>query len=104
MQVIARPKLNQWIEDHPNAREALLVFYAVAVSARWTELDDVRATFPSADVVRLPNGRMRLVFNIKGNSYRLVAGYQWASETNAGRLYLKDFMTHAEYDKDRWKR
>jgi mRNA interferase HigB len=39
------------------------------------------------------------VFNIKGNRYRLIVDIDYES----GVIYFKYFLTHADYDKDRWK-
>jgi mRNA interferase HigB len=39
------------------------------------------------------------VFNIKGNSYRLIAAINYKSQT----IFLKSVLTHAEYDKEDWK-
>jgi mRNA interferase HigB len=52
-----------------------------------------------------------LVFDVRGNNYRLIATVAWARKvvgsgppkTINGTLYIKHFLTHAEYDKDDWK-
>src|ERR1700712_5171577 len=44
-----------------------------------------------------------LVFDIKGNTYRLIVTVVWADQHQGGRLFGKHFLTHAEYDKDTWK-
>ncbi|KHG39820.1 MAG: type II toxin-antitoxin system HigB family toxin [Aphanizomenon flos-aquae KM1D3_PB] len=49
---------------------------------------------PTADAV----GNF-IVFNIKGNSYRLIVSIDYAIQT----VYYKYFLTHAEYDKEKWK-
>jgi mRNA interferase HigB len=50
--------------------------------------------YPTADAV----GNF-IVFNIKGNSYRLIVSIDYAIQT----IYYKYFLTHAEYDKEKWK-
>ena len=57
-------------------------------------LEDVRQIYPSADSV----GNFT-VFNIKGNTYRLIVSIDYED----GTIYYKYFLTHAEYDKDKWK-
>ena len=39
------------------------------------------------------------VFNIKGNNYRLIVDIIYSTQ----RIYIKYILTHAEYDKDKWK-
>ena len=55
---------------------------------------DVRRMFPSADAV----GEFT-VFNIKGNSYRLITEINYRT----GRVFLRHVLTHAEYAKEGWK-
>ena len=45
-----------------------------------------------------------LVFNIRGNNYRLICGVAYANHWVKGTLFVKHFLPHAEYDKDAWKR
>ena len=60
-------------------------------SARWRNPEDVKASHPHASILK--GGRV--VFNIKGNDYRLVAALQY----QAGVLVIRFFGTHAEYDR-----
>ena len=59
--------------------------------ARWTGPDAIKARYPSASIIN----RERVVFNIKGNHYRVIVAvkYQFRS------LYIRFIGTHAEYDK-----
>ena len=61
--------------------------------ADWRTPEDIRATFRSADL--LGDGCDRIVFNIGGNLYRLIAKY-WFGTTRV-HLYIKWIGTHAEY-------
>jgi mRNA interferase HigB len=63
-------------------------------NAQWQNLEDVRKEFRDAEAV----GNFT-VFNIKGNKYRLIVGINYQKQT----VYYKYFLTHAEYDKDKWK-
>jgi mRNA interferase HigB len=69
-------------------------WYHVAKLARWTNLADVREDFRHADGVE-----MFTVFNIAGNKFRLIAviKYRWQV------VYIRYVLTHAEYDKEKWK-
>jgi mRNA interferase HigB len=53
--------------------------------------EDVKASYPKASILKAG----RVVFNIKGNDYRLIARVQY----QAGVLAIRFFGTHAEYDK-----
>jgi mRNA interferase HigB len=68
--------------------------------AEWKNLAEMRAVIPSADEVTVDSGRRVVVFNIGGNKYRLIAAVHY----NTQIVYAMLFMTHAQYDKDKWKR
>ena len=51
-------------------------------------------------MVRVESGKPVLVFNIAGNSFRLIAAVHF----NTGRVFLLDFLSHAEYSKNVWKK
>jgi mRNA interferase HigB len=72
------------------ARSQYDVWLAIA-HANWRNLQDVRASHPKASILK----GSRVVFNVKGNDYRLVA----ALEYRAGVVVIRFFGTHAEYDK-----
>lgn len=55
-------------------------------------------------MVRLPSGRSIVVFNIAGNEFRLITAIHYTPKNiKKGRVYLREFLTHAEYDKNEWK-
>jgi len=97
MHVIARPKIREAMQRHPDAAAWLQQWWEVAGQARWESLQEVREVYASADQV----GGC-LVFNARGNRYRLIVGVVYANEWTAGTLYVKHFLTHAEYDKGFW--
>ena len=84
-------------------RKALDQWLHVTESASWTNLMDVRRTFPSADgVVIKSSGSIQIVatvFNIKGNEYRLITAINYSAAT----VLVLEILTHAEYDKGQWK-
>lgn len=73
------------------ARSQYGVWLAIASRAEWRTPEDVKASHPRASILK--GGRV--VFNIKGNDYRLVAALQY----QAGVLVIRFFGTHAEYDR-----
>ncbi len=91
MRVIALKTLRIFWERHPNARQALQAWYQDALHATWTSPADITHIYRNASI--LPNNRV--VFNIKGNHYRLVVAIQY----KFGIVYIRFIGTHPEYDK-----
>jgi mRNA interferase HigB len=94
MHIISRKNQLEYSGIHPDAATPLDNWYRVAKSATWRYLEDVRQVYPSAEAV----GNFT-VFNIKGNDYRLIVSIIYPAQ----RIYIKYVLTHAEYDKDKWK-
>jgi len=79
---------------HKGVRAALSQYQAwinIVDHAQWRNPEDVKASYPKASILK--GGRV--VFNIKGNDYRLVARIQY----QAGIVAIRFFGTHAEYDR-----
>jgi mRNA interferase HigB len=93
LHVISRKKLREAAERHRELAAPLDVWYRISKKAKWTSLLEVRRVFPSADAV----GRFT-VFNIKGNSYRLIAEINYHTQ----KIFLRHVLTHAEYSKGDW--
>ncbi|MEM6773198.1 MAG: type II toxin-antitoxin system HigB family toxin [Bacteroidota bacterium] len=101
MRVIALRTLREfWESGHRAAETPLRAWYGVASKARWQSLAEVRQIFPHADPVKADSGRMLTVFNVGGNNYRLVVDIVYDLQA----IYIQKVMTHAEYDKNRWKK
>lgn len=91
MRIIAIKTLNQFWTRHRDVEQALKSWYAEAASAEWRTPQDILDRYRSADI--LPSNRV--VFNIKGNQYRLVVKIHY----NTGIVYIRFVGTHAEYDR-----
>lgn len=91
MRVIARKAIVECYLKHSDARTALEEWYEKTQDADWDSLADVKQMFNSADYV----GNNRIVFNIKGNQYRLVALVLYKIK----RVYIRFVGTHQEYDR-----
>ena len=97
MLIIGIDVVERYFRDHAGhkgikaARKQCDAWLAIAGAAQWRILEDVKASYPKASILR--GGRV--VFNIKGNDYRLIAALQY----QAGALAIRFFGTHAEYDK-----
>jgi mRNA interferase HigB len=73
------------------ARSQFQVWLDIADRAKWNNPEDVKASYPKASILK----SSRVVFNIKGNDYRLVVRIQY----QAGVIAIRFFGTHAEYDR-----
>lgn len=95
MHVISLSKLKQFWQKHPNSAAGLQYWYKLTTVHKWQSFNEVRQTFPSADLV----GNF-LVFNICGNDYRLITYIDF----KFSKVFIRDVLTHAEYDKENWKK
>ena len=73
------------------ARSQYDVWLAIAQHAQWANPEEVKASHPRASILK----GSRVVFNVKGNDYRLVAAVQY----RAGVLVIRFFGSHAEYER-----
>jgi mRNA interferase HigB len=90
MRVIAISTLREFWEKHPQSETPLRSWYADVCHADWRTPADIKATHRNASFV----GSNRVIFNIKGNDYRLIVAVHY----NRGMLYIRFVGTHAEYD------
>jgi mRNA interferase HigB len=97
MRVIARRTLRAFVDslaghkDHPAVKAALEAWFAEVAKARWTNTGDVKRRYATASVVTAE----RIVFNIKGNAYRLVV----AVDFEKAIVWIKWIGSHADYDR-----
>lgn len=93
--MLGTPKLQEAIRKHGDLARRLPTWLKIAQEAAWTSLDDVRKSWRDTDAVA-----GHTVFNIKGNRYRLIARVNYSSQT----VIIEQILTHAEYDKENWKK
>lgn len=91
MKIISRKALRLFWERHGNSEVALKVWYKRVEKARWKNLNNIKVDFSSVDFA----GNDRFIFNIKGNTYRLIAKIDFDYQL----VFIKFIGTHAEYDK-----
>ena len=91
MRVISRSTLVRFWVRYPDAEQPLRAWFTEVQSARWRGPADVRARYGSADFV----AGNRVIFNIRGNNYRLVVAVKYAP---LFLVYIRFVGTHAEYD------
>lgn len=91
MRVIAKSTLrNFWIK-HADAEQQLLAWFSEAEKAAWKSLNELKKEYPSASIL----SDNRVVFNIKGNKYRLIVKFNLEFQI----CWIRFIGTHAEYDK-----
>jgi mRNA interferase HigB len=90
MRIIAIKTLKDFWEQHPDAEQPLLAWLDEARKANWSTPVEIKAQFRNASILK----SRRVVFNIKGNDYRLVAAVAY----RFGAIYIKFVGTHKQYD------
>jgi mRNA interferase HigB len=93
MRVISLKKLRTFYQVHPDSKETLTAWYAVISHSEFADHADLRRAFPQADFVKPFH-----VFNI-GRAYRLIVAIHF----NRQKVFVRHVLTHAEYDRGKWK-
>lgn len=91
MRIIALGTLREFWKKHSDAEIPLRSWYAAASRAEWRNPADVKAAYRSASFI----ANSRIVFNIKGNDYRLVTAVHY----NRNMMFIRFIGTHRDYDK-----
>jgi mRNA interferase HigB len=99
VRVVKEKYLRDAAVAYPKAASYLTAWTRTVRLASWRSLADVRASYPTADMVRVASGRSVTVFNVCGNACRLIVALHYGSQM----AYTLRFLTHAEYSQDRWK-
>jgi mRNA interferase HigB len=99
VRIIHGGTIRDWAIRYHDAAESLSAWLENASNATWRNLAELRQVYPHADPVAVASGRTVVVFNIRGNRYRLVTAIHY----NRQIIYTLRFLTHAEYSKNRWK-
>jgi mRNA interferase HigB len=90
MRIFNKSTLVQFGRKHPDADQPLRSWHAEVAAAAWGSPADVKARYPHASLI----GKKRLVFNIGGNKYRLIAEVDYAHSL----IFVLFLGTHAQYD------
>ena len=91
MRVIAKKTLREFWKKHNDCEQQLKAWFQEASKAEWTTPNEIKSDYPSASIV----GNDRIVFNIKGNAYRLIVKINFDYQM----VLIRFIGTHAEYDK-----
>lgn len=92
MRIFSRSTLVEFWTQHAAAEIPLRLWFSIVEKASWTGPTDIKAVFGSADFL----ANNRVVFDIKGNSYRLIVQVKYGP---LFLVYIRFIGTHAEYDK-----
>ena len=91
MHIVSIQVLRSFWQKYPDAERPLRAWYVLAEKSSWRSPTGIKTMFGNASFV----GNNRVIFNIKGNDYRLVV----IVEYQQGRLFIRFVGTHAEYDR-----
>lgn len=91
MKIFSRGTLRDFWEKHANCEQQLKIWYRETEKSDWSSIQDLKREYPSASILK----NNRIVFNIKGNDYRLVAKFNFEYQL----CWIRFIGTHAEYDK-----
>jgi mRNA interferase HigB len=90
MRVISKRPLREFWEKHAGAKAALQGWYEDALRAQWQTPAAIKSRYGNASIL----ADNRVVFNIKGNDYRLVVRVHY----DRGHIHIRFVGTHREYD------
>lgn len=91
MRVIAVKTLKHFIDEFPRAGQSILAWYEEADAAEWNSPNVLKQQYRNASII----SEKRVVFNIHGNSYRLVVDIEYRLKI----VFVVWFGTHKQYDK-----
>jgi len=91
VRIIKRKTLSDFWQMKPDSEQALKTWFFECKKAHWNSPGDLKLTYPTASILK----NNRVVFNIRGNVYRLIAKINYSY----GIVYIRFIGTHAEYDR-----
>ena len=89
--IFAKSTLREFWEKFPDTEQYLKTWYDTAINADWRTPVDVKQTYSTASILK----NNRVIFNIKGYSYRIVAKFNFEKQW----IFIRFVGTHSEYDK-----
>jgi mRNA interferase HigB len=97
MRVITNRRLVEFAREHPDADEPLQIWRKLMESNDFQGFNGLRKTFSAVDI-----HDDKHIFDIRGNRgnrYRIITGISFTQQI----CYIKHVLTHADYDKGKWK-
>jgi mRNA interferase HigB len=89
--IFSKSTLKQFWEVHADSEQYLKTWYETVKNAQWRNPNEVKLTFVNASILK----NNRIIFNVKGNSYRLIAKFNFEKQW----VFVRFIGTHNEYDK-----
>ena len=89
--IFAKSTLRKFWEEHPDTEQYLKTWHDTVINADWRNSADVKQTYSTASILK----NNRIAFNIRGNSYRLIAKFNFEKRW----IFIRFIGTHIEYDK-----
>jgi len=91
MRIIARSTLREYWQKHPDTGQPLKAWFDDTSRANWKTLSDIKDNYANASII----ANNRVVFNIKGNNYRLIVHIRY----DISIVFIRFIGTHQEYNK-----
>nr|WP_246849007.1 type II toxin-antitoxin system HigB family toxin [Aquimarina sp. U1-2] len=91
VRIIAKRTLRDFWIKHADSEQQLKSWYRETEKANWKNINELKSEYPNASILK----NNRIVFNIKGNNYRLIVKFNFDYEI----CWIRFMGTHAEYDK-----
>ena len=91
MRIIAKRTLRDFWIKHADSEQQLKAWYRETEKTEWENFNDLKKDYPSASILQ----ENRIVFNIKGNNYRLIVKFSFEYQI----CWIRFIGTHSEYDK-----
>jgi mRNA interferase HigB len=88
--IFAKSTLREFWKEYPESEQYLKTWYETAMNANWQTPADVKKNYSSASVLK----KSRIVFNIKGNTYRMITKFNFEKQW----IFIRFIGTHSEYD------
>ncbi len=90
MHIVKLKTLQEFWQKHPDCKQSLLTWFKIIKHSSFKNAYELKLVFPYVSVLN----DNRIVFNIKGNSYRLIVKFNFSE----GRAFIRFVGTHTEYD------
>jgi mRNA interferase HigB len=91
MRIISRKRLIEFWNHYPDSEQPLRAWYAETKKSTWKTPAEIKAVYRSVSII----GNNRVVFNVKGNNYRLIVLVDYRQ----GKVYIRFMGTHSDYDR-----
>jgi len=91
VKVLVKKTIQYYIKKYPKAETQLMIWYTEFSRQKFTNFNELKTVYGNASIVN----NNRVVFNIKGNDFRLVISINFTQAAS----YIIWFGTHKEYDK-----